>query len=136
MTARELLLDEIEATPENILEEIYHFMVYLKARQSSESFNGLLLVEAVRATCHLSTIFHFAEFGFVVGQELVEHRQGAGGDGAEKKRIFFGKPRPHGGALKADEQFESSRVRLHAHGVMRHEAAQGVFAFGFAHGQA
>ena len=54
MTTRELLLDEIEATPERILKEVYHYMVYLKTRQQNEplnndSLNGLLLSESVLA---------------------------------------------------------------------------------------
>ena len=49
MTTRERLIDEIEATPEAILDEVYHYMVYLKARQQSEAFNGLLLSESALA---------------------------------------------------------------------------------------
>ncbi len=59
MTTRELLLDEIEATPERILQEVYHYMVYLKTRQqetqqqdeplNNDSFNGLLLSESALA---------------------------------------------------------------------------------------
>ena len=41
MTTQELLMQEIPTTPEPILTEVYHFLQFLKAKQSEERFDGL-----------------------------------------------------------------------------------------------
>lgn len=41
MSTQELLLREIPKTPEPILEEVYHFLQYLKMRQAEDHFDGL-----------------------------------------------------------------------------------------------
>lgn len=42
MSTQELLAREISTTPEPILEEVYHYLQYLKTRTSDDRFNGLL----------------------------------------------------------------------------------------------
>ncbi|HUE72427.1 MAG TPA: hypothetical protein VMP01_16200 [Pirellulaceae bacterium] len=49
MTTRELLLQEIPTTPEPILEEVYHYLRYLKTLPIEDRFDGLAASESVLA---------------------------------------------------------------------------------------
>lgn len=49
MTTQELLIREIETTPEPILTEVYHYLQYLKQKQPDDGFNGLRASETVLA---------------------------------------------------------------------------------------
>jgi hypothetical protein len=49
MTSRELLLKEIPTTPEPILEEVYHYLQYLKTLPAEDRFNGLTASESALA---------------------------------------------------------------------------------------
>ena len=49
MTSRERLLQEIPATPEPILVEVYHYLQYLKGLPTKDHFNGLATSESVLA---------------------------------------------------------------------------------------
>jgi len=49
MTTREILIEEIEKAPEPILQEVFHYIVYLKEKVEVDEFNGLLLSESALA---------------------------------------------------------------------------------------
>ena len=49
MTAQELLMQEILKTPEPILAEVYHFLQFLKSKQSEDRFDGLIASHSVLA---------------------------------------------------------------------------------------
>ena len=40
-TIRELLIREMESTPEPVLAKVYHYLQYLNSRQADDRFNGL-----------------------------------------------------------------------------------------------
>lgn len=42
MTTQELLIQEITTTSEPILNEVYHYLRYLKSEQIVDRFNGLI----------------------------------------------------------------------------------------------
>lgn len=49
MTTKEVLIEEIEKTPEPILREVFHYMEYLKEKVDEDEFNGLLLSKSALA---------------------------------------------------------------------------------------
>lgn len=49
MTTQELLLKEIPTTPEPILEEVYHYLQFLKTLPERARFNGLAASESALA---------------------------------------------------------------------------------------
>ena len=54
MTTQELLLQEISTTPEPILAEVFHYLQYLKSKQSDDRFDGLAASESALAKDWLS----------------------------------------------------------------------------------
>jgi hypothetical protein len=47
MSTRELIQQELEGLPESLQREVYDFARFLKLKSASDTFNGLLLSEAV-----------------------------------------------------------------------------------------
>jgi hypothetical protein len=49
MSTAELLMKELEQTPESILLEVYHYLKFLKEHLPEEEFDGLILSESALA---------------------------------------------------------------------------------------
>jgi hypothetical protein len=49
MTTRELLIEEIEKTPEPVLQEVYDFLRFLRKKSDEDAFDGLVLSESALA---------------------------------------------------------------------------------------
>ena len=46
MTTQELLIEEINKSPEAVVKEVYDFFRFLRGKADEESFNGLALSES------------------------------------------------------------------------------------------